>query len=117
MPRAARTCNRCPAVITTGSRCDTCTRAAEQARGSAHQRGYTSTGHQHFRTAVLRRDPICVQCHTEWATVADHYPTSRRDLEATGLDPNDPTKGRGLCKPCHDRETAANQPGGWNNRA
>jgi len=63
---------------------------------------------------VLDRDPICVLCRLAASTVADHWPTSRRDLEAAGLDPNDPARGRGLCKPCHDRETARNQPGGWN---
>jgi 5-methylcytosine-specific restriction protein A len=49
-----------------------------------------------------------------FATVADHYPLSRKELIDAGLDPNDPQHGRGLCKPCHDRETAQNQPGGWN---
>ena len=50
------------------------------------------------------------------ATVADHWPTSRRDLIAKGKDPNDPNHGRGLCASCHGRETAAHQPGGWNYR-
>jgi 5-methylcytosine-specific restriction protein A len=47
------------------------------------------------------------------STVADHWPLSRRELEDQGLDPNDPQHGRGLCKHCHDMETARNQPGGW----
>jgi 5-methylcytosine-specific restriction enzyme A len=50
----------------------------------------------------LERDPICVICGIAPATVADHYPLSRKELVARGMDPNDPAHGRGLCKPCHD---------------
>ena len=37
---------------------------------------------------------------------------------AEGLDPNAPSAGRGLCRPCDGRQTAArpDQRGGWNNR-
>jgi 5-methylcytosine-specific restriction protein A len=63
---------------------------------------------------VLDRDPICVLCELAVSTVADHYPHSRRELIALHLDPDDPQYGRGLCKRCHDTETATNQPGGWN---
>jgi 5-methylcytosine-specific restriction protein A len=45
---------------------------------------------------------------------ADHWPLSRRQLAAQGMNPNDPKHGRGLCTPCHSRETARDQPGGWN---
>jgi 5-methylcytosine-specific restriction protein A len=116
MPRARRVCSRpgCPTLTTTTSRCQPCTREADTARGTAAQRGYTSSGHQQFREAVLARDPICKLCRRTRSTVADHHPVSRRDLETQGLDPNDPTRGRGLCKPCHDRSTAREQPGGWN---
>jgi 5-methylcytosine-specific restriction protein A len=48
------------------------------------------------------------------ATVADHWPKSRKQLEAEGLDPNEPSYGRGLCASCHGKETAKHQPGGWN---
>lgn len=47
------------------------------------------------------------------AVIADHYPLSRKELLARGLDPDDPRHGRGLCKRCHDQETADRQPGGW----
>ena len=96
--------------------CTTCATAAEQARGTATQRGYTSTGHRRFRAQVLTRDPICQLCHKTWATIADHHPLTRRELIDLNRDPNDPTAGRGLCKPCHDRHTAATTPGGWNAR-
>jgi 5-methylcytosine-specific restriction protein A len=67
-----------------------------------------------FRAGVLARDHVCVLCKVAIATVADHHPKSRADLEQLGMNPNDPAHGRGLCKPCHDTETARNQPGGWN---
>jgi 5-methylcytosine-specific restriction protein A len=102
----------CP-NLTRGGRCDDCRRAADQRRGTARERGYTSRGHRHFRAAVLRRDPICVMCGVAVATVADLYPDSRRDLLERGLDPNDPARGRGLCRSCHSTHTAHAQPGGW----
>lgn len=72
---------------------------------------------------MLARNPRCVctdgshdhgptMCG-QVATVADHYPTERVDLIAQGLDPNDPARGRGLCKRCHDKHTAATKPSGW----
>lgn len=111
---APRVCSR-PGCgrLTTGGRCDTCTRTADKARGTSRERGYNSVGHQRFRTAVLDRDPICVECQLAASTVADHYPHSRRDLIVMRLDPNDPARGRGVCKRCHDRSTARLQPGGW----
>lgn len=118
MPRS-RVCSvaGCPTVYEgTGSRCPSHTRESDRRRGTAHDRGYTSRGHQAFRSAVLDRDPICVVCHAAESTVADHYPRDRRQLEALNLNPNDPRHGRGLCVPCHGRETAAAQPGGWNAR-
>lgn len=105
----------CPEVYpkAEGSRCLTHRRDADRARGS---RGYATKGHRAFRTAVIQRDPICVLCRLRPSTVADHHPYSRRDLIEAGLNPNDPRHGRGLCKPCHDSETARHQPGGWNQR-
>ena len=120
MPRAARTCARCPTVIPNGERlclpCLTAQRAASDRARRPDGNPYATHGHHTFRTAVLARDPICVLCHRRWSTVADHHPISRRDIEAAGLNPDDPNHGRGLCKRCHDRETARNQPGGWNAR-
>lgn len=113
-----RVCSRpgCPNLTATGGRCDDCKRRADRDRGTATERGYTSRGHRAFREVVLARDPVCVLCRSALATVADHWPLSRRELVEQGLDPNDPGRGRGLCKPCHDTATARNQPGGWANR-
>lgn len=106
----------CPTLYpaSEGSRCPTHRKAADRARGTASDRGYNTPGHHAFRAAVLTRDPICVLCHRALSTVADHYPRSRKELIELGLNPNDPAAGRGLCKPCHDTETAHNQPGGFN---
>lgn len=109
----------CPEIFprSEGSRCTTHRKQADRNRGTAKERGYTGAGHRAFRTAVLQRDPIC-QCGTAESTVADHHPRSRRELIEAGLNPNDPTYGRGLCAPCHSRATANNpgQRGGWNQR-
>lgn len=117
MARARKVCPvRGCSRLTAGGRCAECRRKSDRERGTAADRGYTHRGHQLFRLAVLDRDPICVLCDLAPSTVADHHPLSRRDLVAAGLDPDDPKHGRGLCKRCHDRETARNQPGGWNAR-
>jgi 5-methylcytosine-specific restriction protein A len=119
--RALTTCSTpgCPELVESG-RCDGCSRQAEQRRGSSSARGYGKRHRQQFRRAVLERDINCVLCIAggTWtpATVADHWPLSRRELTARGLDPDDPKHGRGLCATCHNRETARNQPGGWNER-
>ena len=112
---ALRVCNvaGCPELVKAG-RCDTHAKQADQRRGTASERGYTGKGHESFRYQVLAKDPICVVCRKAKATVADHYPHSRRDLVSMGANPNDPKHGRGLCHTCHSIETAANQPGGWN---
>lgn len=133
MPRAHKPCactgcpvhlgQPCPEIVPSGtSRCEQCTSQAEAKRGTARQRGY-GKGHQAFRRGVLARDPYCVcddvshghraRCLAV-ATVADHWPRSRRELVAAGENPNDPKRGRGLCKRCHDKSTAELQPAGWN---
>jgi 5-methylcytosine-specific restriction enzyme A len=121
MPRALKVCCTpgCP-NLTPGGRCADCKRESDRARGTSAERGYNSAGHlRRFRPGVLERDQLCVLCEAEGrpptlATVADHWPLSRRELIAQGLDPDDPERGRGLCAGCHNRETARHQPGGWN---
>lgn len=107
----------CPTIIPAGTaRCAPCTKKAEQRR-RPNGNPYATTAHrQQFRAVVLTRDPICVICQRAPSTIADHHPRERRDLLMLGLNPNDPNYGRGLCKTCHDKHTAATSPGGWNNR-
>lgn len=120
MPRRAlATCSQpgCPELVEHG-RCDGHRQAAERERGSSAKRGYGKKHRTRFRAGVLARDICCVLCRGDgkWtlATVADHWPLSRRELEERGLDADDPEHGRGLCETCHNRETARNQPGGFN---
>lgn len=98
------------------SRCDVHETVAKRKHWDATA-GYNTRGHrQRFRPQVLAKDPVCVVCMLAQSTVADHYPLSRVELIAQGLDPNDPIHGRGLCSSCHNKETATHQPGGWNSR-
>ncbi|MEV4767783.1 hypothetical protein [Micromonospora humida] len=116
MPRALKVCATpgCPQLVRTG-RCTTHAAQAEQQRGTAAQRGYDHRWNRR-RTAYLRRNPVCRLCPAK-ATVADHHPTSRRDLVAQGVtDPDADQLLRPLCASCHGRETAQHQPGGWNAR-
>lgn len=108
-----KVCSRpgCPQLTDQG-RCPSCTRQADRTRGTAAQRGYNTVHRRQFREAVLAREPFCRLCHAP-STVADHWPESRRQLTERGANPNDPRFGRSLCKPCHDRHTAASNPG-WN---
>jgi len=104
-------CPTCPALVPKGTgKCDAClakSRAAHDRARRPQGNPYNNAGHRAFRASVLARDPVCVLCHLAASTVADHYPTERRDLVAAGLDPDDPSRGRGICKPCHDRVTGS----------
>lgn len=104
--------------LTDSGRCQDHAQQAEQRRGSSTKRGYGKRHRTRFRKAVLERDICCRLCRDEgkWvlATVADHWPLSRRQLVEQGLDPDDPANGRGLCHDCHSAETARLQPGGFN---
>jgi 5-methylcytosine-specific restriction protein A len=103
----------CPTIYDgPATRCPRHETAAKQ-KHWAKTRAYSTREHRTFRDAVLARDTYCVICHMQLATIADHYPTSRVDLIAGGLDPNDPQYGRGLCKTDHDRHTARSHPAGW----
>lgn len=116
MPRALRTCPvpGCP-QLTSGGRCGTHRRQADQARGSRQSRGYGSHW-EAKRGDYLKRNRWCRLCQAK-ATVADHYPVSKRDLLAQGVtDPDADHRLRPLCASCHGKETAKHQPGGWNAR-
>jgi 5-methylcytosine-specific restriction protein A len=126
MPRRGgwRVCCRpgCP-EFSQGGRCDGCRAEAEKQRGTAKQRGYGGQHLTRFRPGVLAKDPLCVCTEEDHghpdpcgqpSKHADHHPLSRRELVQQGQDPNDTKHGRGLCGPCHSKETAQHQPGGFN---
>lgn len=128
MPRRAlKVCSvrGCP-ELTAAGRCDDHRAAAERHRGTAAQRGYGTRHSNRFRDGVLAKHPTCVCVDQHGAghpepcgarTVhADHWPRDRRQLIATGADPDDPRHGRGLCTSCHSWHTSQHQPGGWNAR-
>lgn len=105
----------CPELTTTGGKCPECRSEADARRGSARQRGYDGSW-ERKRATYLRRFPICALCGG-LSTVADHYPTSRRDLIAMRVpDPDADHRLRPLCASCHGVQTALHQPGGWNAR-
>jgi 5-methylcytosine-specific restriction protein A len=99
-----------------GGRCPACRSrrrdTGAQLRGTAAQRGYDARWRGR-RTPYLAEHPACALCGRA-ATVADHWPLSRRQLVDRGdPDPDAPGHLRPLCRPCHAAETARHQPGGW----
>lgn len=101
----------CPNLTPTG-RCPECRAAAENRR----QSGAAKYGTRHrtaFRPAVLAKNAgRCIDCDAP-ATIADHSPRDRDELQRLGLDPDDPQYGEPRCKPCHDRRTALTKPAGF----
>ncbi len=74
---------------------------------------YSTSEWARKRKRFLYANPWCVLCGQP-ANVADHYPLSRKQLIAQGVDdPDAPKCLRALCVTCHNRETAKHQPGGW----
>jgi hypothetical protein len=54
-----------------------------------------------LRALILRRDPVCVECHRAPSAVADHIADHEGNLELFFDEKNV----RGICKACHDRKT------------
>jgi 5-methylcytosine-specific restriction protein A len=110
-PRTPCSVPGCP-ELTTGGRCAEHKREANKDRASRGGAVYT-TRWQRVRKAYIYKHPWCVLC-AKAATVADHFPLSRRELEAKGdPNPDSPKHLRPLCTSCHNKETAKHQPGGW----
>jgi 5-methylcytosine-specific restriction protein A len=84
-------------------------------RGSAHERGYTSRWVK-ARKAYLTINPLCVECQRVGkltpANVVDHIVPHGGDM---ALFWDSYGNWQSLCKPCHDRKTAA-EDGGFGNK-
>jgi 5-methylcytosine-specific restriction enzyme A len=101
MPSAAPYVHACGAVVPHGQRCPTCTRAHDQARGSASARGY-DVAWQRLRGRFLQVHPWCSApgCNAKAAEVDHIVPISV-----------DPSKRlvwgnlRALCKSHHSQRT------------
>ncbi|WP_407673901.1 HNH endonuclease signature motif containing protein [Nocardioides pini] len=102
MPTAPR--SRCLVCRTgwavTRGRCADCYTPWEQR--SQHGQKITRRQRERFRTAVLRRDPVCRACGEADATEADHVIPV-----ADGGSLHDVANGQGLCHACHDIKTRA----------
>jgi 5-methylcytosine-specific restriction enzyme A len=110
-----RPCLQCGAPVVRAGKCARHIRMTDRQRGSSSARGYGAEHRDRFRAGVLRRDDYtCVLCGAE-AKVADHFPLTRRELVAQGLDPNDPARGRALCQSCHSRHTDSTSSFGKHN--
>lgn len=105
--RCKRPCAKpgCPA-LTSGQYCDAHRGEVDAYRGTAAQRGYDHRWRA-ARESFLSRNPLCVAClaegRTEAATVVDHRVPHRGDPTLFW----DKTNWDALCKPHHDRKTAA----------
>jgi 5-methylcytosine-specific restriction protein A len=105
--RAPRRCPRCRQTYR--DRCLVCV-----PRDADYQAARTDELDAHY----LKHHPWCVMCEAEGkaepARVADHYPTSRRDLIARGIrHPDAWVRLRPLCMGHHRSETNRLQPGGF----
>lgn len=99
----------CP-NLTRDNKCDT--HKPIDTRPNAAARGYDARW-QRDRKLYLQAHPTCILCGRP-SEIPDHHPHSRADLVAAGVkDPDAWQHLRPLCTPCHNRETAKHQPGGW----
>lgn len=93
-----------------GGRCEEHRRQADQERGTAHERGYTSAWTR-AREAFLKAHPLCVHCERDGrvgqASVVDHRTPHRGDKARFW----DRANWQPLCKPHHDRKTATEDGG------
>lgn len=77
---------------------------------------YKTSRWQRTRRVVLAREPLCCVCGCHAATIADHFPTSARELVAQGLinEFYRPERSRGICASCHSKKTNTYE-GGFGN--
>lgn len=101
-----RRCLHCRQLVT-ARRCPTCTRQADQQRGSASARGYCSSRWRTLRAQKLEADPFCSVCVRRGQLVAA---TDVDHLERVA-GPDDPRFYvweilDSKCHSCHSRKTA-----------
>ena len=118
--RAKRRCPRCRRGYS-GPVCERC-KARDETIREKHDDGagefYQTPEWRRISAHFLKHHPLCVLCEAEGksvpAKVADHYPTSRRDLLAQGIVyPDAWRRLRPLCLGHHRTETNRLQPGGF----
>lgn len=106
-------------MLTRGGRCDECQAKARAMRRTPKAKGYDRAW-QRTRKAYLREHPLCecAECETvpiplrASATEVDHID----GLGPLGPRGHDWSNLRSMTKAHHSRETARQQPGGWNDR-
>lgn len=64
------------------------------------------------RKRILKRDPVCVLCHVNPSTIADHEPNYMTLVRRREPNPHDERFGQGVCSPCHDIKTLAEAAAG-----
>jgi len=89
-------------------------RLRDAQRGSANERGYTYQWHKR-RTLYLKENPLCAECLKEnritAAEVVDHIKPHKGDQGLFW----DESNWQSLCRPCHDKKTAA-EDGAFGNK-
>lgn len=92
----------CPTLVARGqARCESHERSKDQARGTAHERGYDASWRK-YRKRYLTDHPLCVphlaRGEVVPATVVHHRVPHRGDERLFW----DPQNHEGVCAPCHD---------------
>jgi 5-methylcytosine-specific restriction endonuclease McrA len=100
MPYAPPRACKCGAVVPAGQKCRRCTKAADQQRGSRHERGY-DTSWNRLRVTYLRCHPGCAVCGATDGVDVDHKMSIRERpdlrLEWSNL--------QTLCRRRHNQKT------------
>ena len=101
----------CP-NLATDRYCDEHVHLADKQRANAAKRGYDARW-QKYRLGFLAKNPLCVICkennRVTLSTVTDHI-IPHKGNQALFWDYNNH---QALCETCHNRKTASEDMGGW----